>query len=501
MTKAFVKLFLISFCLFSAEAISEKELGVSKNRAYRASILYFLSDPALTSAVQNSYRYYPDGLLVVKDGRILAVGSYAELYDQAERLLGSNRIDDSFRNDLIIPGFIDTHIHYPQTEMIASYGQQLLEWLSTYTFPTESLFKNKAHATKVSKDFLQELLRNGTTTALVFGTVHKQSVDALFEEALKINMRLIAGKVMMDRNAPPYLLDTPQSSFDDSKELIKRWHGQNRLLYAVTPRFAPTSTREQLSMAQKLLTKFPGVYMHTHLSENLSEIEWVKELFPESKNYLDVYHSFGLTTDRSVFAHGIHLSESEFQILHDTDSAVAFCPTSNLFLGSGLFKMRQAKRADRDIRIGIGTDVGAGTSFNMLETLNEAYKVVLLEQNGKPEKIPFSPFEAFYQATLGSAKALHLEDKIGTFKYGSEADFMVISLSDTDLQKLRMKKTDERLEHHFLNEEQALADKLFVLMTTGDDRNIKATFVDGRLVHMRNNKSYTNSKDLSAIED
>lgn len=500
MKKIYLGLFTItSFFLFFAAG--KPELSKSKNQAYRASILYFVEDPSQSVKPESSYRYYEDGLLIVKDGKVAAAGNFNDLHDRVETILGSYKVDDQFRGDLIVPGFIDTHIHYPQTEMIASYGQQLLEWLSTYTFPTERQYENVDHARQISKVFLRELLRNGTTTALVFGTVHKQSVDALFLEAEKINMRLIAGKVMMDRNAPNYLLDTPSSSYADSRELIKRWHGRGRLLYAVTPRFAPTSSPEQLGKASELLAEFPGVYMHTHLSENLSEIQWVLSLFPKAKNYLDVYDSFQLTGPRSVFAHGIHLSESEFQLIHDTDSAVAFCPTSNLFLGSGLFKMREAKKSGREIRVGMGTDVGAGTSFNMLETLNEAYKVVLLEQNGQQERLAFSPFEAFYQATLGSARALHLEDRIGSFKSGREADFAVISLSDTALQKLRMSKAEQKLANGVMNQDQALADKLFVLMTTGDDRNIKATFVDGRMVHIRANKKYTNEDDLSAIEN
>ena len=469
--------------------------------AYRAQILYFVEDPVKTAKPEDAYRYFKDGLLVVKKGKIVAVGEFNALKGKVENLIGSRDISERYRNDLILPGFIDTHIHYPQTEMIVSYGQQLLEWLTTYTFPTERLYQDEAHAREVAKVFLRELLRNGTTTALVFGTVHKQSVDALFDEASDINMRLIAGKVMMDRNAPDYLIDTPETSFQDTKALIERWHGRNRLLYAITPRFAPTSSPEQLNKAAELKKLYPGVYMHTHLSENLSEIEWVKSLFPQSENYLDVYDSYRLTGPHSVFAHGIHLSEKEFQVLHDTDSAIAFCPTSNLFLGSGLFKMREAKKAGREVKVGMGTDVGAGTSFNMLETLNEAYKVVLLQQNGQQSKVPFSAFEGFYQATLGSARALELEDKIGTFAPGTEADFVVLSWSDTALQNLRMGRTDQKLSKGEMNEAQALADKLFVLMTIGDDRNIKATYVDGRLAHQRKNGEYTNRKDWSPIGD
>lgn len=467
--------------------------------AYRAQILYFVDDPARTSRAEDAYRYIQDGLLVVKNGKVVAVGSYQHLKDNVRELTGSDKISAEYRNDLIMPGFIDTHIHYPQTEMIASYGEQLLQWLTTYTFPTEKQYESYDHARTMSRAFLKELLRNGTTTALVFGTVHKQSVEALFEEALKINMRLIAGKVMMDRNAPGYLTDTPLSGYEDSRSLINAWHGRGRLLYAVTPRFAPTSTPEQLGMAAKLKSEYPSVYLHTHLSENLSELDWVKSLFPKNENYLDVYHAYHLTGAHSVFAHGIHLSEKEFQVLHDTDSAVAFCPTSNLFLGSGLFKMREAKKKGREVKVGMGTDVGAGTSFNMLATLNEAYKVVLLQQNGLETKMPFSAFEGFYQATLGSARALELADKIGVFSAGSEADFVVLTWADTELQTLRMNRVDKRAALGEISDVQALGEKLFVLMTLGDDRNIKATFVAGKLAHQRRNNDYTNAADFSAI--
>ena len=307
-------------------------------KAYRAAILHSIADPAEVG-VERSYEYFEDGLLLVEDGKVARLGD-------AETLLGEIGEVEVFeyRDALITPGFIDTHIHFPQTGMIASYGEQLLEWLNTYTFPTERQFGDQAHADQVAEIFLQELLRNGTTTALVFGSVHRQSVESLFEAARRLDLRLIAGKVMMDRNAPDYLTDTAESSYRDSKALIERWHGQGRLLYAVTPRFAPTSTAEQLDMAARLLREHPGVYLHTHLSENLKEIEWVKELFPERSGYLDVYDHHGLLGPRSVFAHGVHLCDGECQRLAETGSAVAFCPTSNLFLGSGLFDLPKLER-------------------------------------------------------------------------------------------------------------------------------------------------------------
>ncbi|MEC5159030.1 MULTISPECIES: guanine deaminase [unclassified Janthinobacterium] len=441
---------------------SQEQQGQSQTVAYRGSVLHFLDDPA-TSA--QPYEYFEDGVLLVgADGKVKAVGPAASV-------LAANPyvyvVD--YTGKLIMPGFIDSHVHYPQTEMIGSYGQQLLEWLETYTFPTEKQFADKAYAQKIAKVFLNELARNGTTTALVFGTVHPQSVDALFEEASARNMRLIGGKVMMDRNAPDYLLDTALTSYTDSKALIQRWHNKGRLRYAVTPRFAPTSTPEQLTMAGKLLKEFPDVYMHTHLSENKGEIAWVQALFPASSGYLDVYNGFGLSGKRSIYAHGVHLRDDEFASLAATGSAVAFCPTSNLFLGSGLFDLQKAEQYK--VKVGLGSDVGAGTSFSALRTMGEAYKVSQLHKayvDNPDQRHPLTSLKAFYLATLGAAKALDLDDKVGSFRAGREADFIVVNPNATDLMRLRMQRA------------ASVEDKLFVLQTLGDDRNVEKTYVMGK---------------------
>lgn len=428
--------------------------------AYRAAILDSLGDPA-ELGIENSYRYFEDGLMIVENGKIMTLGKASDLLPT----LPAEVLVQQYENALIIPGFIDTHIHYPQIGMIASYGEQLLDWLENYTFPAEEKFVDKQHAQQVSEAFLTELLRNGTTTALVFGTVHPESVDAFFSCAEQKNLRMIAGKVMMDRNAPQSLTDTPDSSYRDSKDLIERWHGKGRLHYAVTPRFAPTSTPEQLAIAGKLLTEYDDLYLHTHLSENKNEIAWVKELFPEQTSYLDVYDHHKLLGKRSVFAHGVHLCEDECQRLADTDSAIAFCPTSNLFLGSGLFNLPQAEQYK--IKVGMGTDVGAGTSFSMLQTLNEAYKVMQLQ--GKK----LHPFKSFYLATLGGAQALALDQHIGNLEPGTDADFVVLDYNATPLLKYRMAQTS------------SLEERLFVMMTLGDDRAVKHTFAMGQLVHSR----------------
>ncbi|UZJ62142.1 guanine deaminase [Pseudomonas sp. KU26590] len=429
-------------------------------KAYRAAIIHSIADPA-DVAVEASYEYFEDGLMLVENGKIVALGNAEDLL----KTLADDVEIVSYQDALITAGFIDTHIHLPQTGMVGSYGEQLLDWLNTYVFPCEKQFADPEHSAQVADIFLKELLRNGTTTALVFGSRHKESVDALFSAAEKLNLRLIAGKVMMDRNAPDYLVDTAESSYVDSKALIERWHGKGRLHYAVTPRFAPTSTPEQLTLAGQLLTEYPDLYMQTHISENLKEVDWVKALFPERKNYLDVYDHFNLLGERSVFAHGVHLCDQECQRLAETGSAIAFCPTSNLFLGSGLFNLPMAEK--HKVNVGLGTDVGAGTSFSLLHTLNEAYKVMQL-QGAK-----LSPFKSLYLATLGGARALRLEDKIGDLQPGSEADFVVLDFNATPLLAYRMSQAT------------SIEEQLFVLMTLGDDRTVSETYSAGALVHKR----------------
>ena len=429
-------------------------------KAYRAAIVHSIDDPAEVG-IEASYEYFADGLMIVENGHISALGPA----DQLLASLPAGIEIEHYPNALITPGFIDTHIHFPQTGMVGSYGEQLLDWLNNYTFPCESQFGDKAHADEVAQLFLKELLRNGTTTALVFASVHPQSVNSLFEAAEQLDLRLIAGKVMMDRNAPDYLTDTAETSYSESKALIERWHGKGRLHYAVTPRFAPTSSEQQLTLAGQLLQEYPDVYMQTHISENLKEIEWVKALFPERKHYLDVYDHYQLLGERSVLAHGVHLCDEECQRLAETGSAIAFCPTSNLFLGSGLFNLPQAERFK--VNVGLGTDVGGGTSFSLLQTLNEAYKVMQLQG----EKL--NPFKSLYLATLGGARALRLEDRIGNLKVGTEADFVVLDYAATPLLSYRLKQA------------KSVEEELFVLMTLGDDRAVARTYAAGKLVHQR----------------
>jgi guanine deaminase len=433
---------------------------MSHLKAWRAAIVHCIADPK-DVGIDAAYEYFEDGLLVIKDDKIHALGNAEVLLSS----LPSDTVIEHHPNAIITPGFIDTHIHYPQTDMIGSYGEQLLTWLNTYTFPEESKFSDNAHARDVADRFLKELLRNGTTTALVFGTGHKVSVDAFFEASQVHNLRMICGKVMMDRNAPDYLTDTPESSYQESKELIEAWHNKGRLHYAITPRFAPTSSDEQLQLAGKLLSEYDDVYLHTHLSENKDECAWVQDLFPNSTNYLDVYDQHKLLSERSVFAHGIHLCDSEYHRLHETGSAISFCPTSNLFIGSGLFKLSKAE--EHKVNVGLGTDVGGGTSFSMLQTMNEAYKVIQLQNEN------LNPIKSLYLSTLGGAKALRLEDKIGNLAVGSEADFIILDKKGTPLLESRLALSKN------------IEESLFVLMTIGDDRAIQATYSAGECVHRR----------------
>ncbi|MGR0277509.1 guanine deaminase [Marinomonas dokdonensis] len=429
-------------------------------KAWRAAIVHCIADPKEVG-IENAYEYFADGLLVTENDKIHAIGHADKLLPKLPKDIEIEHHPDG----IITPGFIDTHIHYPQTDMIGSYGEQLLTWLNTYTFPEESKFSDKQHAREVAERFLAELLRNGTTTALVFGTVHKVSVEAFFEACEVQNLRMICGKVMMDRNAPDYLTDTPETSYEDSKALIDAWHNKGRLHYAITPRFAPTSSDEQLQLAGKLLGEYEDVYLHTHLSENKDECAWVQELFPQSRHYLDVYDQHQLLSERSVFAHGIHLCDHEYHRLHETGSAIAFCPTSNLFIGSGLFRLSEAEK--QQVNVGLGTDVGGGTSFSMLQTMNEAYKVIQLQNEN------LNPIKSLYLATLGGAKALRLEDKIGNLAVGTEADFIILDKKATPLLTSRLALSKN------------IEETLFVFMTIGDDRAIKATYSAGQCVHQR----------------
>jgi guanine deaminase len=435
----------------------------SGTTAIRGPALTYSGDPFL-EGLEATLRYESDAIIAMKDGRITHFGEASRV---REALPPGTPVTDLGRDTLTMAGFIDCHVHYPQTTIIGAYGGQLIDWLERHTYIAEQRFADGEHAREVARVFLCECLRAGTTTAAVYCTVHPQSVDAFFEASAALGTRMIAGKVLMDRNAPAALTDTAKSGYDDSKALIARWHGKGRQLYAVTPRFAPASTPEQMEMAGALWSEHPGTYLQSHVAETREEVAWARSLYPAQRGYLDIYDHYGQLGRRAIYGHGIWLTAGELQRCHDTGTAIAHCPTSNLFLGSGFFDLGNAKSAARPVKVGIATDLGAGTSFSMLQTLNEAYKVA--QTHGRT----LSPGHAFYLATRGGAQALCLDDTIGSIAPGMEADLVVLDLKSTPLIEYRMRRCED------------LADALFVQMTLGDDRAVLATYVAGRLAYSR----------------
>ena len=419
----------------------------------RGRILSFTAEPQGPED-HAAYSYIEDGAILIGGGLIRATGSYDKLSRQAPAV---PVIDH--RPHLLMPGFIDTHIHYPQVQVIASWGAQLLDWLNAYTFPEETRFADPAHAERMADWLLSQLCAHGTTTAVAYASVHEASAEALFAAAAGRDMRMITGKVMMDRNAPETLRDTPQAGYDASKRLIARWHGKGRAGYAITPRFAITSTPEQLEMAGALAAEHPGCHVQTHLSENRDEIAYTLSLYPDAPDYLGVYERYGLLGPKALLGHSIHLEPREIDLLAETGAKPVFCPTSNLFLGSGLFD--DAGLRARGICNAIATDVGAGTSYSMLQTLNEAYKVLQLQGQ------KLHPLRAFHWITRGNALALGLEDRIGTLEPGTEADIVVLDSSATEPMALRMLRAE------------TLSEELFVLQMLGDDRAVAETYVAG----------------------
>ena len=421
--------------------------------------LSFHHDPFIND-VDNSLSLNQGGAIIIENGVIIALTSASD----ARKNYPEAVIEDC-SGYLLSPGFVDCHIHFPQYHVIASYGEQLLEWLNKYTFPTEMKFHDRDYADKIAPLFLQELFKNGTSSAAVYCTSHAHSADALFTQAQKYNMRLLAGKVWMDRNAPPALCDSAQSAYDDAKQGIKTWHNNGRNQYVLTPRFAPTSTEAQLEAAGSLWAEYPDLIMQTHLSENKNECAWVQELFPNSKDYLDVYDKYGLLKKGGIFGHGIYLSEDEKQRIYDADAAIAHCPTSNMFIGSGLFPLFDCKQNNRPLRIGLATDVGGGSSFSMFATMRCAYEVAQLLGN------KLHPYQAWYMATLGSANALHIDDKVGNIQVGMEADIIALDLQSTPLIAEKMSQIN------------TLAEQLFAHIILGDERAIKATYIAGECVY------------------
>jgi len=426
--------------------------------AYRAKLLTFTGDPAQSS---DAAVYDADGVVIVEDGHVVASGSWSALKSR----VNERATVHDLRDKLIVPGFIDTHIHYPQTDMIASPAPGLLPWLNTYTFPTERGFENETVAKETARFFVDELLACGTTTALVYCTVHKQSADALFTASEAKNLRMIAGKVLMDRHCPEFLRDTPQTGYDDSAELIGRWHNRGRQMYALTPRFAPTSTEAQLEACGALAKAHADVFIQSHVAENPDEVKWVKELFPGHRSYLDVYDHYGLLRRRAVYGHCIWLDDEDRRRMAQTGAVAAHCPTSNLFLGSGLFDFDKAGAASMPVTL--ATDVGGGTSFSMLQTMNEAHKVARMGGHH------LTATRMFWLATAGAAHALDLADRIGTLAPQSEADFVVLDPRATPLLARRTARAE------------SLEELLFAFALLGDDRALFETYAAGQRVHSR----------------
>jgi guanine deaminase len=421
----------------------------------RGRVLTFLKEPA-GAGDASSYRYIEDGGVLISGGRIEKTGEHAAVSKAASPDV--KRIDH--RPHLILPGLIDAHIHFPQMQVIGSYGAQLLEWLGKYTFVEEQKFADEAHCARIAALFMDELIRHGTTTAAAYCSVHRASAEAYFTEASMRGMLMIGGKVMMDRNAPERLRDTPQSSYDDTKALIERWHGKGRAHYAISPRFGVTSTEAQLEMAQALIRGHPDCHVQTHLSENREEIARIRELFPWSRDYTDVYERHGMLGPKSLFGHCIHLEPREIAALSESKSVAVFCPTSNLFIGSGLFDYEKLKAAN--VRMAAATDVGGGTDYSMPATMAEAYKVLQL----RGQKLP--PLSSWHMMTLGNARALGLDDRIGTLEEGTDADIAVLNKDATPAMRLRSETV------------QTLEEELFVLQTMGDDRAVQEVYVAGK---------------------
>ena len=422
--------------------------------ALKGRVLTFTDSP-------DNYNYWETGCVIIEGGVITSVG------DRKSVLIPHDALIVDYGKDLILPGFVDGHAHYPQMNVIASFGAKLIDWLNNFTFPEEAKFSDRSYASGIAKFFLSELLRNGYTTSSVFCTTHPQSVDEFFSQADQLGLRMIAGKVLMDRNGPESLLDTAQSGYDQSRTLIDKWHRRNRSLYAITPRFAPTSTPEQLEVSGALYKECEGVYIQSHVAENVDEISWVAQLFPQMTSYLDVYSQFGLLGPRALYGHGIHFSNIDIEMVRDTDTSIIHCPTSNLFLGSGLFEYQKFKEAG--VRVALGTDVGGGSTLSPFATMKAAYEIAQFDNYS------LTPFEAFYMLTIGGAEALHLEDKIGRIAPGYEADLTIINLESTDIIKNRIKHSNE------------LAEILFLQIILADDRAIRATYANGNKVYKNDN--------------
>ncbi len=411
----------------------------------------------MVSAWESCVAVNSAGAVALADGKIVATGDAADLRAQFPLA----RVTDYGRH-LICPGFVDAHVHYPQTAIIASWGKQLIDWLNTYTFPEEMRLADTVYAQETAARYLDLVLSHGTTTVCSYATIHPASVDAFFQAAAARDMRTVAGKTCMDRNAPDGLRDTAQSAYDDSKALIAAWHGKGRASYAITPRFSPTSSPGQLNALGQLWSEYPDCLMQTHLSEQIPEVEWVRSLFPDARDYLDTYEAHGLLGARGVYGHAIYLEQREIDRIAETGAALVHCPTSNSFIGSGL--MDVAGLGLRGIPLGLATDTGGGSSFSMLRTMAAAYEI------GQLRGAALHPAQLMYLATAGSARSLHLQDRIGLLAPGYEADITVLDLSSTPAIAQRVRQAE------------TIWEALFPTIMMGDDRAIADVWVAGTRV-------------------
>lgn len=439
-------------------------------KAYRGAIFFFRDSAKLDNlpaadknAGKEHYVYHEDGILIVEDGKVADVGSYA---DMKTKISGMETVN--YQDKLITPGFIDTHQHATQSAIVAAYGEKLLTWLDQYVFPGESEYSHAATARKELNFFLDQLLMNGTTTAVSYGPLFYEATDIFFEELKRRNMRFITGNILMDRNSPDTLRLSTQENYDNCKKLIDKWNNKGRLSYCLSPRFAISCSDQLLELCGALKKEHPDLYVQTHLDENVNEVKEVQKLFPKSKNYLDVYTSFGLNDKKTVFGHCIHLTDPELESLKKTQAIISWCPISNNFLGSGLFDIERALKYTSNITL--GTDWGGGNTLSMFAVMDDAYKVSMLKS------YKLASMCRWFMATLGAARALQLDDKIGNFERGKEADFIVIDPSATLYMKYRR------------NEVTDIFELLFMLMTLGCDPNIHATYIYGEPAYIRKEK-------------
>ncbi len=427
---------------------------------YKGSVFYFTDNPKFT---QNAYQFFSDGVLYVQDGKVVEAGDYNKLqakYANAEIV--------DYTGKLITPGLMDSHVHYPQMEMVGSYGEQLVQWLGKYTIPTERKLADREYADKIANLYLDELIKHGTTSAAIFATISPNSTDALFEAALKRNMRIIGGSAYMDVNTPDYACLPPNEVYDFNKTLIDRWNGRGRTNYAISPRSAYLLSPAEMEATQALLKDYSGIHIQVHLAENKESGDMVTKLFPGLKTYTEVYDHYGLMTDKTIMGHCVWLDDAEFELIAARKSSCAFLPTSNLFLGSGLFNLQRANK--HRATVGMGTDYAAGTTLSMLKTMGEAYKVTQLRKAfaDDPRSIePLDPLENYYLTTLGAARAMSIDAYVGSFESGKEADFIVLDPTSTRDLSVRAEQSED------------IRDLLFAFQVIGDDRSVAHAYIMG----------------------